>query len=148
MAHPLAARHVPAHDQNFASFLLSLIAGFWMLASAGLASGVWLQDIHGMMGPAHSGEWGRAYPVDNWSGAYSWMYGRGLYGSGEWWPWLAFVAGLSIIAGGFILYLKPDQRRNWGAAIIILSALDFLFGMGGLGAAALGIIAGMVALAD
>jgi len=148
MAHPLAARHAHVHDQNLAAFLLSLIAGFWMLATAGMTNGFWLEGMHGMMGSTPYGQYGHGYGMHDWGGMYAWMYGRGVYGAGGWWSWFAVAAGLSVIAGGFLLYLKPDQRRAWGCAIVVISALDFLFGMGGLVAAALGIIAGALALAD
>jgi hypothetical protein len=148
MAHQLAARHVHTHDKNLAAFVLSLIAGFWMLATAGMTSRFWMQGMQGMMGPTPSGEYGHDYGMYSWGGMYAWMYGRGVYGAGEWWPWFAFIAGLLVIAGGFILYLRPAQRHTWGAVIVVVSALDFLFGIGGLVAGALGVIAGILAMAD
>jgi hypothetical protein len=146
MAHQLAARHIHTHDQNLAAFLLSLIAGFWMLATAGITNGFWMRGMQGMTGSTSYGEYRHQYGIYSWGGMYAWMYGRGIYGAGEWWPWFAFVAGLLVIAGGFILYLRPAQRHTWGTAIIVISALDFLFGMGGLVAATLGIVAGILAL--
>lgn len=141
MSQQLAAQHVHAHDRNLLGFVLSVIAGLWMLATAGMVTGSWMR---GMMGG--NGEYGGHYGIYSWGGMYAWMYGTSVYGAGVWWPWFGFVAGLLVIAGGFLLYLRPAQQHVWGVAIIIVSALDFLFGMGGLVAAGLGVIAGTLAL--
>src|SRR5579875_2600382 len=100
-----------------------------------------------MMGAAPYGEYGHPSVMYNWDGMYAWMYGRGVYGAGAWWPWFGLVAGFLLIVGGFAVYLNPRRQHAWGAAIIVISALDFLFGMGGLVAAVLGAVAGLVALA-
>jgi hypothetical protein len=144
MSQHITVPHAHMHDQNLPAFLLSLIAGLWMAATAGIAGGTWMQ---GMMGAAPYGEYGHPSGMYDWGGMYAWMYGRGVYGAGAWWPWFGLVAGFLLIVGGFAVYLNPRRQHAWGAAIIVISALDFLFGMGGLVAAVLGAVAGLVALA-
>jgi hypothetical protein len=145
MPQQLTVQHVPTHEQNLAAFVLSLIAGVWMLAMGGMMmSGFWMQ---GMMGGAAYGEYGHRYGMYGWSGMHGWMYGRGMFGAGAWWPWFGFAAGFVVLTGAAFLYLQPQQRRTWGAMILVASALDLLFGMGGLVAGALGVIGGALALA-
>jgi len=74
------------------------------------------------------------------------MWGRGMHAFGLWWPWFGLAAGIVVIIGAIILYLKPEQRRAWGAVILVVSVLDFFFGMGGLFAGALGVIGGILAM--
>jgi hypothetical protein len=145
MAQQTVAQHVHLHDKNLAAFLLSLIAGFWMLATGGvMMSGDWME---GMMGGAPHVEHGRPYGEYIWSGMHGWMYGRGMDIIGAWWPWFGFAAGFVVLTGAAFLYLKPEQHRSWGTAILVVSALDFLFGMGGIVAGGLGVIAGILTLA-
>jgi hypothetical protein len=140
----MATHHVRTHDESLAAFVLSLTVGLWMLATGGImTTGFWMQ---GMMGGATHVEHGHPYGQYNWSGMYGWVYGRGLDTIGAWWPWFGLAAGFVVVTGAAFLYLKPEQRRTWGAMILIASALDFFLGMGGLVAAALGIIGGILAL--
>jgi hypothetical protein len=113
-------------EQPTAAFVLSLLAGLWMMAGGGM--------MGGMMG--------------GWHGAGGWMRGRaGIGGLGAlWWPWFSAFAGIIVLIGAVMLYVRPEQRRSWGAVILVVSALDFLSGMMGLLAGTLGVIGGVLAL--
>jgi hypothetical protein len=146
MSQQIAVQHPHAHEQNLLSFVLSLAAGIWMVATGGIMmSGFWMQGM--MMGGAPYSKYGSHYAMYGWSGMYGWMYGRGLDTFGEWWPWFGFAAGFVVLTGAAFLYLNPQQRRSWGAMILAASALDFFLGMGGLVAGALGVIGGILAVA-
>ena len=111
-------------DQPTAAFVLSLLAGLWMLAAGSMMGGF---GWGGMMG--------------------GWIVGRGgIAGSGVWWPWFGAFAGIIVLVGAVMLYVRPEQRRTWGAVILVASALNFLVGMMGLLAGTLGVIGGVLAL--
>jgi hypothetical protein len=112
-------------QQPTAAFVLSLLAGLWMLAAGSMMGGFgW-----GMMG--------------GWRRTGGWMWGQGF---GVWWPWFAVVGGIIVLVGAVMLYTKPEQRRTWGTVILVASALNFLLGMMGLLAGTLGVIGGVLAL--
>lgn len=46
-----------------------------------------------------------------------------------------------------MLYIRPQQRRGCGLTILIISALDFFVGVGGVLAGALGVIGSALAMA-
>ena len=117
-------------------FVLSLLAGLWMLGAGGMMAGF---GWGGMMG----GQYGMAH----WQGMGGWMWGRGMHAFGMSWPWFGVVAGIVVLIGAVMLYVKPEQRRSWGLVILIISALDVLVGMGGLLAGALGVVGGAMAMA-
>ena len=111
-------------EQPTVAFVLSLLAGLWMLAAGGMMGGF---GWGGMMG--------------------GWMWGRGgIRGFGVWWPWFGIFAGIVVLVGAVMLYVKPEQRRSWGVVILVASALNFLLGMMGLLAGTLGVIGGVLAL--
>lgn len=116
-----------------AAFVLTLLAGLWMLGTGGMS--------YGMMGPGIM------------SGSGSWMWGHGMMhgymtpvGFGMYSPWLGGVGGIVLLIGAVVLYTKPEQSRTWGIVILVVSALSALVGMGGLLAGALGIIGGVLAM--
>jgi hypothetical protein len=118
-------------EQPTAAFVLSLLAGLWMLAAGGMMSGF---GWGGMMGGGQ--------------GTSGWMWGRGGMGSfGVGWPWSGVFAGIIVLIGSVMLYVKPAQRRSWGVVILVASALNLLLGMMGLLAGTLGVIGGVLALA-
>ena len=120
-------------EQPTAAFVLSLLAGLWMLAAGGMMGGF---GWGGMMGGWHSGMMG------------GWMWGRtGIRGFGVWWPWFGALAGIVVLVGAVMLYVRPEQRRSWGLVILIASALNIFLGMMGLLAGTLGVIGGVLALA-
>jgi len=126
--------------QPTAAFVLTLLAGLWMLAMGGMMYGV---------GPGFV------------EGDGSWMWGQGMmrgmmggmmggtmpgFGSGVWFPWVGAAAGIVLLVGSVFLYTKPEQSRTWGLVILVVSALNVLIGMGGLLAGALGIVGGSLAI--
>jgi hypothetical protein len=62
------------------------------------------------------------------------------------WPWFSIFAGIVVLIGAVVLYVKPQQRRSWGVVVLVASALNFFVGMGGLLAGVLGVIGGVLAL--
>ncbi len=111
-------------DIPVGAFVLSLLAGIWMVG-AGIA-------MYGWVGPT------------------SWMWGHGMMGGYLGWhrlPWLGLVLGIVVLVGAVILYVRPTRSQGWGIAILVTSAVNLLFGMGGLLASLLGIVGGAWALA-
>lgn len=112
------------------AFVLSLLAGLWMLSAGSMMSGF---GWDGMM--------------VRWQGMqHSWMWGRGMNTFGMSWPWFGIVAGIVVLIGAVMLYVKPEQRQSWGIAILVTSALNVFVGIGGVLAGALGVIGGVLAL--
>lgn len=114
-------------ERPTAAFVLSLLAGVWLLARSGMMYG-----------------WGH----DAWHGRmHRWM---GEWGPGEFfamgWPWLGAIAGVVLLVAAVALYVRPEARRAWGIVILVTSALQLLFGMGGVLPAFLGFVAGALAL--
>ncbi|MFN3346892.1 MAG: hypothetical protein ACK42E_03670 [Candidatus Bipolaricaulaceae bacterium] len=108
-----------------AAFVLSLLAGLWMLASGAMM-----------------------FEAEEW-GMMGWMWGHGMmrgFAPRLWWPWFGIAAGIVVLVGAAMLYTKPEQRQTWGIVVLIVSALNLFFGMGGLLAGALGVIGGALAL--
>lgn len=116
-------------EQPTAAFVLSLLAGLWMLGAGGMMGGF---GWGGMMG--------------GWQGMHGWMWGRGVRSFGVWWPWFGVVAGIVVLVGSVMLYVRPEQRRTWGVVILVASALNIFLGMMGLLAGTLGVIGGVLAL--
>jgi len=121
---------VQRNAQPTAAFVLSLLAGLWMLAAGSMMGGF---GWGGMMG--------------GWQGMGGWMWGRGgIRSFGVWWPWFGIFAGIVVLVGAVMLYVKPEQRRSWGVVIVVASALNFLLGMMGFLAGTLGVIGGVLAM--
>jgi len=113
-----------------AAFVLSLLAGLWMLAAGGMMGG-----------------WGWGGMMGGWHGMGGWMSGRGMGNFGVWWPWFGVFAGIIVLVGAVMLYVRPEQRRSLGIVILVASALNIFLGMMGLVAGTLGVIGGVLALA-
>jgi hypothetical protein len=111
------------------TFVLSLLAGLWMLAAGGMMGG-----------------FGRGGMMGGWHGMDGWMWGRGMRSFGVWWPWFGIFAGVVVLVGAVMLYVKPEQRRSWGVVILVASVLNFFLGMMGPLAGTLGVIGGVLAL--
>jgi hypothetical protein len=52
-----------------------------------------------------------------------------------------------VLVGAAVLYNHPERAHGWGIAILVVSAVNVLFEMGGLFAGPLGITGGALALA-
>lgn len=118
--------------QPTAAFVLTLLAGLWMLGTGGMMSA---------MMPGSSGAGG------------SWMWNHGMMhgmmtpmGFGPWLSWFGVLGGIVLLVGSVFLYSKPEQSRTWGLVIVVVSALSALVGMGGLLAGTVGVIGGALAL--
>lgn len=115
-----------AVERPIAAFVLSLLAGLWLLAQSGMMCGWGHETCHGHM-HRWMGEWGPG----------------GFFGVG--WPWLGVIAGIVLLVAAVALYVRPEARRGWGIAILATSGLQLLFGMGGFLAAIMGLVAGALA---
>lgn len=134
-------------EKPMAVFVLSMLAGLWMLAAGGMMGGY---GWGGMMG---GGGWGGMMSgrgwggmMGGWPGMHSWMWGQGTRGLGAWWPWLGVLAGVIVLVGAVALYMKPEQRRSWGIVILVASGVFLFTGIGNLIAGTLGIIGGILAV--
>jgi len=63
-----------------------------------------------------------------------------------WSPWFGVTSEIIVLIGAVMLYVRAEQRRSWGAVILVVSALDIVFGMMVLLAGTLGVIGGVLAL--
>ena len=115
-----------AVERPIAAFVLSLLAGLFLLARSGMMYG----GMHGM------GHGGRG----------DWMGGWGPRAFTMGWPWLGSIAGVVLIASAVALYVRPQDRKTWGIVILVTSGLQLLFGMGGFIASVLGLVGGSLAL--
>lgn len=120
-----------------AAFVLSLLAGLWMIGMGGM-----------MVGGG-----GPAFMQGTGTGMWGHMSGYGMthgimrnFGPGLWFPAFGPLAGLIVIAGAVVLYNRPDAARTWGLVILVVSLVDLFVGMGGLLAGALGITGGALAM--
>lgn len=123
-------------ERPTAAFVLSLLAGLWMLSMGGMMGGFG----RGMMGGPNA-----MYSYHHMMGG--WMWGSGIHAFGMSWPWLGVVGGVVVLIGAVMLYVRPQQRWGWGLVVLIVSAIDFFVGVGGLLAGALGVIGGALAMA-
>jgi hypothetical protein len=130
----------PTPDRPLAAFVVSLIAGLWMLA------------MGSMMGWGYMGGYGRTGHMTYDGGlGYGWMWQHHRlmhgYGGGVLWSWIGIAAAVIVIVGAFALYFRPATAKNWGIVIVVVCAVDLLAGAGGLFAGVLGIIGGILAVA-
>jgi hypothetical protein len=104
----------------------------------GFGFGGMMQGQGGQYGPSG---------MSHFQGRSGWMWSSGMRAFGATWPWLGVAAGIVVLIGAVMLYVKPRERRGWGLAILIISAVDFFVGMGGLLAGVLGVLGGALAMA-
>jgi hypothetical protein len=116
-------------EQPTAAFVLSILAGIWMLGAGGMMGGF---------------GWGGM--IGDWHGMGGWMWGRGMRTYGVWWPWFGIFAWIVVLIGAVMLYVRPEQRRSWGVVILAASAQYNFLGMMGLLAGTMGVIGGALAL--
>ncbi len=103
----MAEERIQKTEQPTAAFVLSLLAGLWMLGAGGMMGGF---GWGGMMG--------------GWHGTGGWMWGRGIRTFGVSWPWFGIFAGIVVLVGAVMLYVRPEQRRSWGIVILVASPLN------------------------
>ena len=141
----MSNEQIQTTERATAAFVLSLLAGLWMLSAGGMMGGF---GMGGMM-RGYGGQGGQygSYGMTHFRGMSGWMWGSGMHAFGMSWPWFGVLAGIVVLIGAVMLYVKPQQRRSWGIVILVISAIDFFVGMGGLLAGALGVIGGALALA-
>lgn len=121
-----------------AAFTVSLIAGLWMIASAGMMGLGW----GGMMGSDYMAG-GRGY-----GGMYTWVWPRGyMHGglAGAWWSWVGIAAAIIVIVSAVLVYADPRRRQGWGTVLIVVSGVALIAGAGLL-PGILGIVGGVLAL--
>lgn len=116
-------------EQPTAAFVLSLLAGVWIMAAGGMMGGF---------------GWGGM--IGGWHGMGAWMSGRAIRTFGVRWPWFGIFAGIVVLVGAVMLYVRPERRRSWGVVILVASVLNIFFGMTGLLAGTMGVIGGVLAL--
>ncbi len=129
---------IQTSEQPTVAFVLSLLAGLWMLAAGSMMGGIGQGNMMGGSRGMGGAMWG--------GGMGGWMYGRGMANFGMFGPWFGIFAGIAVLIGAVMLYVKPRQRRGWGLLVLVASGLNFFVGMGGLLAGALGVIGGALAL--
>lgn len=123
-------------DRTTAAFVLSLLAGIFMVSAGGMMGGMFT----GMMG---AGYMGGPHAI----GHLMWPLGPIYrFGAGAPWFWLALIAGAVVLVGAVLLQTAPGQRRFWGTVILVVSALELIAGPAGIVAGTLGVIGGALAL--
>ncbi len=114
-------------ERPIAAFVLSLLAGLWLLARSGMmyrwSNEAWHGRMHRLMG-----EWGPG-------GFYTLE-----------WPWFGAVAGIVLLVAAVALYVRPEACRGWGIVILLTAGLQLLFGMGGFLPEIMALVAGALAV--
>jgi hypothetical protein len=146
MEHPLdgPTGRPTFEDQRrpFAAFIVSLLAGLWMLLTAGMMiAGRYGAQPTTMMDGDHNGQGGRA--VSWWAWRPDLM---SAHGPGSPWPTLGLIAGILVLIGALAILARPAKSRNWGLAILIASAVILAVGGAGFLACLLGIVGGILAM--
>jgi len=121
------------------AFILSLIAGIFILLGGGMMSMIGSYGFGGMMG-GYGGYGGMMGPGFGMMGGLG--YGFGFLGV------LGLIFGLIVLISALMLNSKPEQHSTWGTLIVIFSVLS-VFGsaMGGFGIGlVLGLIGGILAI--
>ena len=135
-------------ERPTAAFVLSLIAGIFIVLGGGMRSmmGSFFGPYgFGMMnGYSGYGMMGYGYPG----------YGYGIgYGLTSGWDFelfgvLGLIFGVIVIVSAIMLNSRPQEHSTWGVLIVIFSALSIFGGaMGGLGVGLiLGLVGGVLAI--
>ena len=113
------------NERPIAAFVVSLIAGLWMLTMGGMMGWGYMSASHWM-----------------WQ-HHEMMHG---YGGGGLWFWLGTLAAIVVVIGAVALYSRPTTAPRWGVVIIAVSCLALLAGVGGLLGGLLGMIGGFLAM--
>lgn len=117
------------------AFVVSLLAGLWMLASSTAGCMGW----HGGMGTGRMmGGMGRG---GMWMWRHGYMYD--VMGAGVW-SWLGFALAILVCAAAIIVYVRPQGHVAWGVTIIVGSVVAAATGVGFL-PVFMGIVGGILA---
>jgi hypothetical protein len=128
-------------ERPTAAFMLSLIAGIFILLGGGVTSMFGPFGFGGMMGGYR--RWGMmGYGYSGYGYGMMGELGFGMFGI------LGLVFGAIVIISAFMLNSKPHEHSTWGTLIVIFSVLSIFGGaMGGFGIGLiLGLIGGVLAI--
>ena len=115
-------------EKPTAAYILSLVAGIFILLGAGLVSFLG----YGFMGMMNRFG-GRGYGMMG--------FGFGILGI------VGVVFGIIVIISAYMLNSKPAEHTTWGTLIVIFSVLSIFGSAGGFGVGLiLGIIGGVLAI--
>ncbi|MFO7820608.1 MAG: hypothetical protein R6V56_00900 [Lentisphaeria bacterium] len=124
--------------QAVAAFVVSLLAGLWMLASSlaggmGWYAGMGNGRMMGGMGRGNMGMW-------------MWRHGymNDVMGAGAW-SWIGLALAILVCVAAIIVYVRPQGHIAWGVTIIVGSVIAAATGVGFL-PAVLGIVGGILAV--
>ena len=136
-------------ERPTAAFVLSLIAGIFIILGGGMRSmmGSFFGPFgFGMMsGYGGYGMRGYGYPEYGYGGGYALTSGLGF----ELFGVLGLIFGVIVIVSAIMLNSRPHEHSTWGVLIVIFSVMS-IFGatMGGLGVGLiLGVAGGILAIA-
>lgn len=130
---------MPEEEKPTAAFILSLVAGIFIILGGGTMS-----MIGSYMGPYGFGMMGG---YGGWSRMMGPSFGMMGYAFGIM-GILGLIFGAIVIISALMLNNKPEQHSTWGTLIVIFSVLS-IFGsaMGGFGIGLiLGLIGGVLAI--
>lgn len=127
-------------ERPTAAFLLSLVAGVFIILGGGMMSMLGY-GFMGMMG--RYGDWGG---YGGWGG----MMGRGFGMMGFAFGMMGFLGlifGAIVIISALMLNSKPQEHTTWGTLILVFSVVSIFGSAGGFGIGLiLGIIGGVLAI--
>ena len=126
-------------ERPTAAFVLSLVAGVFIMLGGGMMSMIGSFGFAGMMG-GYGGMMGgmMGYPGYGMMGGFGW----GMFGL------LGLIFGIIVVISAIMLNSRPEEHTMWGTIIVIFSVLS-IFGsaMGGFGIGlVLGLIGGVLAI--
>lgn len=127
----------PDRDKPLIAFVVSLIAGIWMLAAGGMTT----MGHAGGPGGGMTGGW---HHGRNWMWHHEIMHG---YGGAALWGWIGVLAAVAVLVAAVTLYARPVAARGSGIVILVASLVAVLGGAGGVVAGGLGVVGGVLALA-
>jgi hypothetical protein len=59
--------------------------------------------------------------MGRWQAMHGWMWGPSRrLGFPLWSPWFGVAAGIIVLVGAVMLYVRSEQRRTWGVVILVV----------------------------
>jgi hypothetical protein len=80
---------------------------------------------------------------------HTWLWHHDLIGGVDaagWWPAVGSIAGLCAVIIAVLIYAQPRRHVAWGGAAVVVSAVGFLTGTGGVVGGLLGVLGGLMAM--